>query len=176
MKYDTISEIRSWPLVDGWFVEPVTGRKIRIGDEVELGDWVELGDGVVLGDGVELGYGVELGDEVRIDDWGRLGNEVELGDGVRIGARVRLGDRVELGDGVRLGEGEKWMKSPLHIRGSKHLVYEYTGGIAIGCMRFTLDHWLEHFETIGAENGYSASEIVEYKNYLDFFKALGKGN
>ena len=60
MKFDTVEDIRSWPLVDGWSVEPVTGKRVYLGYEVEIGD------GVKLGDFVKLGYGVEIGDEVEL--------------------------------------------------------------------------------------------------------------
>ena len=68
MEYDTIDKIRSWPLVNGWHVEPGTGRRVTLGDGVTLGNWVKLGDGVTLGDECKLGNGVTLGDRVTSSD------------------------------------------------------------------------------------------------------------
>lgn len=43
----TVEQIMSWPLVDGWHVDPETGTHIKLGDDVTLGDRVKLGDDVV---------------------------------------------------------------------------------------------------------------------------------
>lgn len=51
----TVDLIRSWPVVDGWSVDPKTGNRVTLGDGVKLGNRVKLGDGVTLGDGVRLG-------------------------------------------------------------------------------------------------------------------------
>ena len=51
---NTIKQILSWPIVDGWSTEPKTERKIKLGYGVTLGDGVKLGNWVTLGDGVIL--------------------------------------------------------------------------------------------------------------------------
>lgn len=79
MAYDTVEAIRSWPVnSDGWHVEPITNRRIRLGLEVKIGDEVKLGNGVMLGNEVKLGYRVKLG------NWVILGLEVNLGFGVNL--------------------------------------------------------------------------------------------
>ena len=175
MKFDTVEDIRSWPLVDGWSVEPVTGKRVNLGYEVEIGDGVKLGDFVKLGYGVEIGYEVELGNNVTLGNFVELGYYVKLGNKVKLGNRVKLGDNVKLGNDVKLDSGEKWDSTPLQIQGTHHLLYEYTGGIGIGCHRYSIDYWLENFEGIGKNNHYSEDQITEYKGYLDIFNALGKG-
>jgi acetyltransferase-like isoleucine patch superfamily enzyme len=110
-------EIRSWPVVDGWRVDPETKTRIMLGNYVRLGNYVTLGNRVTLGNYVRLGNRVTLGDDVMLGndvtlgDRVTLGNYVTLGDGVRLGNDVTLGNRVTLGnyvtlgDGVRLGNG-----------------------------------------------------------------------
>ena len=57
MIYDTVEAIRTWPLDNGWYVEPISQRYVRLGNVVSLGDDVSLGDGVRLGDGDYLQIG-----------------------------------------------------------------------------------------------------------------------
>ena len=62
MIYDTVEAIRTWPLDNGWYVEPISQRYVRLGNVVSLGNDVSLGNVVSLGDDVSLGDGVRLGD------------------------------------------------------------------------------------------------------------------
>jgi hypothetical protein len=64
--------------------------------------------------------------------------------------------------------GDVWVISPLQIQGTRHFVNLATHSlIKIGCYDRTLPGWLEGFESIGKENGYTESQIKEYKMYLD---------
>jgi hypothetical protein len=35
-----------------------------------------------------------------------------------------------------------------------------------------VEHWLEHYETIGKRNGYSDEQIAEYRRYLQWVSDL----
>ncbi|MGH7713766.1 MAG: hypothetical protein ACREOG_20955, partial [Gemmatimonadaceae bacterium] len=61
-------DIRRWPHLGGWYLDPRSGHRIRTGDGLDLGEGVSLGDGVTFGDGVTLGDGISVGDGVVIGD------------------------------------------------------------------------------------------------------------
>jgi hypothetical protein len=57
---------------------------------------------------------------------------------------------------------------PSQIQGSRHFVNIPDGKtIAIGCQVHTPEYWIENFETIGIDHGYTPEQIVEYKCYID---------
>jgi hypothetical protein len=47
MKMFTVSEIKSWPLVDGWHVSP-TGERVFIGEGVSIGKGASIGEWVSI--------------------------------------------------------------------------------------------------------------------------------
>ena len=54
----------------------------------------------------------------------------------------------------------------IKIIGSRHEL-QYCGGIVlIGCIKHTIDEWIEQYEVIGKENDYTEKEIKEYGVYL----------
>ena len=52
------------------------------------------------------------------------------------------------------------------IRGSRHSIVGIDDDIRIGCERMTLAEWLERFEAVGREAGYTEPQIAEYGIYL----------
>ena len=52
------------------------------------------------------------------------------------------------------------------IRVSRHSIVAIDDDIMIGCQRMTLAEWLERFEAIGREAGYTEQQIAEYGIYL----------
>ena len=65
--------------------------------------------------------------------------------------------------------GGKWIKAPLMIYGSQHVIcHSSPRKITIGCISKTFDKWLKDYIEVGKKNGYSESEIKEYKRYIDF--------
>lgn len=64
-------------------------------------------------------------------------------------------------------------KSILSFIGEKHpLIYFKHGNtyyFKIGCMTFTIDHWLENFEEIGKKEGYSIGNIKLYGDVIKLF-------
>lgn len=68
-------------------------------------------------------------------------------------------------------KGGEWRKSPLSIKGTKHLVVKVEDDfLCIGCEKRPISEWLENYEKIGRENEYSNEEILEYKEYIDIMK------
>ena len=59
MRTFTVSEIKAWPVVDGWHVSP-TGERVYIGD------------------GAEIGAGAKIGDEAKIGAWAEIGDRAEI--------------------------------------------------------------------------------------------------
>jgi hypothetical protein len=52
------------------------------------------------------------------------------------------------------------------IRGSRHSIVVIDDDIRIGCQRMTLGEWLDKFESVGREAGYTEQQITEYGIYL----------
>lgn len=50
----------------------------------------------------------------------------------------------------------------------------FEGNVQIGCEHHSLEHWLEHYESIGKNAGYSEDEIRRYGAFLSFLDALEK--
>ena len=71
--------------------------------------------------------------------------------------------------------GGDWKKNPISIIGSKNSVSHCDiNSIRIGCITLTFNEWLEQFEYIGEENGYTKKEIKEYKMYIKLIIKLNK--
>jgi hypothetical protein len=52
------------------------------------------------------------------------------------------------------------------IQGSRHSIVVIDDDIRIGCQRMTLAEWLERFEAVGRDAGYTEPQIAEYGIYL----------
>jgi len=52
------------------------------------------------------------------------------------------------------------------IRASRNDIIAIDDDIRIGCQRMTLAMWLEQFEAVGREAGYTEQQIAEYGIYL----------
>jgi hypothetical protein len=52
------------------------------------------------------------------------------------------------------------------IRASRHDIVAIDDDIRIGCQHMTLAMWLEQFEAVGREAGYTLGQITEYGIYL----------
>ena len=77
--------------------------------------------------------------------------------------------------GTSFLSGGHWPKNPISILGSKHHICQCnTNKIKIGCIIKTFDEWLERFEEIGKENGYTKTEIIEYKIIIDAIININK--
>ena len=124
-------EIRSWPVVEGWYISPGI-------PECAVGNRVKLGNRVTLGNRVKLGYGVKLGNRVTLGNWVTLGNRVELGYGVKMGDGVN--------QAVALGYDARQFA----------LVVALQDGVVMfgaGCHWFTIaearDHWGKAYTSTG---------------------------
>ena len=52
------------------------------------------------------------------------------------------------------------------IHASRHAIIAIDDDVRIGCHRKPLAEWLETFEAVGRENGYTEAEIAEYGGWL----------
>lgn len=93
---------------------------------------------------------------------------------IKLGAGCKLGDECELGAGCKLGNNEIAPKA-LFINASRHTV-SYWGDevIQIGCKRFSISEWQQHFQKIGKAENYTSDQIEEYKGYIDLIAAMHK--
>lgn len=99
---------------------------------------------------------------------------IKLGAGCELGDGCKLGDECELGAGCKLGNNEIAPKA-LFINASRHTV-SYWGDevIQIGCKRFSISEWQQHFQKIGKAENYTSDQIEEYKGYIDLIAAMHK--
>ena len=93
---------------------------------------------------------------------------------IKLGYGCRLGDWCRLGAGCELGNNEIAPKA-LFINASRHTV-SYWGDevIQIGCKRFSISEWQQHFQKIGKAENYTSDQIEEYKGYIDLIAAMHK--
>ena len=99
-------------------------------------------------------------------------NNISIGYGARIGDDARIGDGASIGYRARIGDGVKLLTG-LYIYGSKHPVtYVGEGKLSIGCHCEPINWWIENYELMGKGEGYSESEILEYKTYIDLAKTF----
>lgn len=91
-----------------------------------------------------------------------------------VSRNIKLGDRCELGNWCKLGDNEIVPKT-LFINASRHTV-SYWGAevIQIGCKRFSISEWQQHFQKIGQAENYTSDQIEEYKGYIDLIAAMHK--
>lgn len=91
-----------------------------------------------------------------------------------VSRNIKLGAGCELGAGCKLGNNEIAPKA-LFINASRHTV-SYWGDevIQIGCKRFSISEWQQHFQKIGKEENYTSDQIEEYKGYIDLIAAMHK--
>ena len=52
------------------------------------------------------------------------------------------------------------------IHASRHAIVAIDDDVRIGCLHKPLAEWLETFEAVGRENGYTEAEIAEYGGWL----------
>lgn len=91
-----------------------------------------------------------------------------------VSRNIKLGAGCELGAGCKLGNNEIAPKA-LFINASRHTV-SYWGDevIQIGCKRFSISEWQQHFQKIGKAENYTSDQIEEYKGYIDLIAAMHK--
>jgi hypothetical protein len=54
----------------------------------------------------------------------------------------------------------------------QHCAYAFGSKIMIGCQCHTVEHWLENYEQIGQENGYSPQQITAYGGFIKLVKEM----
>ena len=103
-----------------------------------------------------------------------VSRNIKLGDRCELGNWCKLGDGCELGNWCKLGDNEIVPKT-LFINASRHTV-SYWGAevIQIGCKRFSISEWQQHFQKIGQAENYTSDQIEEYKGYIDLIAAMHK--
>ena len=72
--------------------------------------------------------------------------------------------------------GGEFTKSQLQIQGTRHFMnYTMKNGIpsiAIGCECHSIEDWQLNGEEIGKQNGYTDSQISEYRIYIELFAKM----
>ena len=144
MLYDvTVDQIRSWPLVDGWYVAPS-------GERIDLGAGARIGERASIDAGARIGERARIGADAIIGARASIGADARIGTRAWIGARAIIGERVNIDAGAQIGAGVTLNTSPPQSRrsdGYLFALYPHDGALRItaGCRDFTLDdaraHW-----------------------------------
>lgn len=131
---------------------------------------IELNIDCKFGNVGDKGGWIENEDNLSGDAW-VYGNARVYGD-ARVSGNARVyGDAWVYGNAEVYGDA--WEKSPLQIQGTKHFINECENGfIKIGCKVKPINEWINEFEKIGKENGYTEKEIKEYELYINLIKTL----
>ena len=165
----TIEEIYAIPVNgEGWRILP-NGNKVRLGQNVTAPYGIN---------GAQIGNGARIGNEAQIGNRAQIGTDAQFGNGAQIGNGARIGNGAQIGNGARIEAKATWLKSPLAVQGTKHLVTNCAPGkINIGCEIFTFDEFLsatpEERAAYQAERGYSPEECAEYIKIVKFVIANG---
>lgn len=104
---------------------------------------------------------------VNSDGW----REFKIGDKSELEKRnIYISDYANIGHYAKIGH--KGNPKCLFLTGSQHSVaYWNDDKIQIGCKQYSIKKWKEIYASVGLGNNYSASEIIEYKNYIDIVEA-----
>ena len=79
---------------------------------------------------------------------------------------------ISVGSGCTLGDG-CIVKNGIYLYGSKHSVsYWGENKIQIGCICSLISEWVENFEAVGKNEGYSAIQIAEYFGYIKLIETF----
>ena len=60
----------------------------------------------------------------------------------------------------------------INLNGSRHALFYKDGIIQIGCENYSVEKWMTNYKSIGADNGYSNSEISEYYEYIKIISTI----
>ncbi len=161
---------------DAW----VCGNAQVCGNAHVYGDAHVYGNAHVYGDAHVCGNAHVYGDawvygnaHVYGDAW-VYGNARVHGDAHVYGDAWVYGNARVHGDAqVLLGLHKAKDVCLLQIQGSAHSVCSPDWKtIKIGCQEMTPEVWSANFERVGKGNGYSDSQIFEYKRYIDLFSLV----
>ena len=75
--------------------------------------------------------------------------------------------------------GNEWKHSPLYIQGTRDALTTCARDqLSIGCLVYSVKHWLKHYRAIGKTQSYTPAEIREYGEHIKYaakwLKALAK--
>lgn len=149
------------------------GKRVALCSDINIGSCVIIKDDCTLGSSISIGEFVKMGNRCLICSGVKIGEKVKLFNNVRIDAWATIYDGVILRSNVQIEAGAVIKKTPLQIQGTRDFCY-YAGKdiVAIGCRRFSIRHWRKYYRKIGEDSGYTESEIMEYKGYIDLFSTV----
>ena len=58
------------------------------------------------------------------------------------------------------------------IQLDRDLIIAHASQVHIGCEKYSIDHWLEHYKEIGKKNGYTDKQIEIYGKVLEAIKLI----
>jgi serine acetyltransferase len=156
------------------------GSGAKIGSYAEIGSYAKIGSCAKIGSGAEIGSCAEIGSYAKIGSCAEIGSYAKIGSGAKIGSYAKIGSCAKIGSYAKIGSCAEigantlWLKSPLAVQGSRHLVTNGTPGILqAGYCSFPFAYWVEHVLEIAEEHGYTKEEGLEYQHIITFMVANG---
>ena len=78
--------------------------------------------------------------------------------------------------GANLREARSINLPIVTIIGSRHPFQFLNDIIKIGCHKYSVDYWIQNYQSIGKNEDYSEEQIKEYGNYIMMIKKLQEEN
>ena len=60
------------------------------------------------------------------------------------------------------------------INGSRHSLMAYDNNIYIGCIKNSIEWWVENYKEVGKKENYTKDQIKEYGKYIKFIASAGR--
>lgn len=167
-EYESIADIKA----------ELDKRKILVLDSVTLGDNITVGFDCVIRSNSEIGSGTTIGNNVYVGESVSIGNDVSIGDNTIIQGNSRINNGCSIGNDVILSKdcfitSNCTIQNTIRITGSRDNVNWFGDDqLQIGCMKASLEEWLETFQSVGEQHKYSPKQIEEYHTYINVCNTL----
>lgn len=152
-----------------------------------IGSGATIGSGAYIGSRAHIKSDATIGSGAYIESGVTIGNHTAVGSGVTIESRatiegnayirsnayIRTGSYIE--SGAYIGRDATIEKSTvlIKIQGSRFVLYYWgENKVKIGCQIKSIDKWFEEGMELAGKEGFTESQIEEYKTHLNYIKQI----
>ena len=142
----------------------VSGNVVVRGNATIYGDTLFYGNAEIYDDASIFGNAIVC-DNAKVFGKAWIFGNATIKDDARISGDARIHGKAKVSG--------TFETTPLQLQGTKGFFnISKQNEITIGYKTFSIDHWLENYESINREEGYTEAQIKEYKTYIDLAKLL----
>lgn len=147
---------------DGTFI----GNHVKILEDSKIFDNIRIGDDTLIGKETFIYDNSYIDEKTIIRDNVTIRRKSFIGHSVRIGYNVIIRDKSFIGAKTIIKSNTQ--PQTILINASSYPIH-YWGDdrIQIGCILFTIQEWKEKYKQIAIDYGYTESQIIEYKSWID---------